>query len=127
MNTNDLTEKLPTTDTEKEFDTKPLLKEIREDLTRLMAGFQQLTDGQTRLTELVSQLAKAVAQIATAQTDLASAFAEERAKNEAFRTTVMERLDRIETKVEIVNSDHLELRTDMVYFKARMARLERAA
>ena len=110
MNANDLTEKLPTTDVEKDYDTKPLLKEIREDLTRLMALF---AESQTREEAF--------------RTELRANEAAAREREAAFRVEILDRLDQIEIKVELTNSDHMELRTDIVKVRQRVERLERAA
>jgi hypothetical protein len=110
MNTNDLTEKLPVTDAEKDYDTKPLLREMREDLSKLVAAMLEM---QKRFDE------------AEARNE---AFrVEMRVKQEAFRDEVIERLDNIEIKMGEVHNDQLDIRADAIKLRKRVERIELAS
>ena len=146
MNTNDLTEKLPVASAEADYDTKPLLKEIREDLLQLMRSFAESQKRADVMQESIAQMQETLSQ-------LIKAFAESEKRNEAFRIEIRaevqslrdqvhenelaararhenlrlemnQRFDRFEKKVTLMHTDILEARTDVVLLEKRIEPLE---
>ena len=156
MNTKDLTEKLPVANAEPDYDTKPLLKEIREDLSQLMRSFGESQKRADVMQESLSQMQESLSQMQESLSQMIKAFAESEKRNEAFRVEIRaevqslrdqvhendlaararhenlrlemnQRFDRFEKKVTLMHTDILEARTDVVLLEKRIEPLEELA
>jgi hypothetical protein len=128
MNTNDLAEKSPVADVEKAYDTQPLLREMREDLSKLIAAF---LESQKRFDEAEARneafRVEMRANLDVLRVEMRANDEAARKREEAFREEVIERLDNIDIKLGEVHNDQLNIRADAIKLRKRVERLEVAA
>ena len=135
MNTNDLTKPLPVANAEADYDTKPLLKEIREDLLQVMrvmtAMEKRFDDMEKRFDEAEAKNEAFRLEIRAEVRSLRDQVHENelaaRARHENLRLEMNQRFDRFEKKVTLMHTDILEARTDVVLLEKRIEPLEQLA
>lgn len=121
MNTNDLTEKLPVASAEADYDTKPLLKEIREDLLQLMRSFAESQKRADVMQENIAQFIQAFAESekrneafqAEMRVETQAIRAEMRADKQALRSEIQSLRDEIHDNEVAARARHENLRLEM--------------
>ena len=114
-------------DAKSAYDTAPLLKEIRADLTQLMRLVQQRWEQDDAFQAGVRDFQTEMRDFQTEMRDFQTEVRQRWGHDDEFQAEVRQRLHEIEVQVGLLHKDQFRIRTDAAMIVQRVEQLERQA